>query len=93
MDTFQSLLGSANLKPVQNNDNALADSQSFGTLIKKFEEEKPIPEPDPEWKDVDGIVKYITVYFLGHLCKMIGIKNKITGNSDTNRIISLMGYL
>jgi hypothetical protein len=75
MDTFQSLLGSANLKPVQNNDNALADSQSFGTLIKKFEEEKPIPEPDPEWKDVDGIVKYITVYFLGHLCKMIGIKN------------------
>lgn len=75
MDTFQSLLGSANLKPVQNNDNALADSQSFGTLIKKFEEEKPIPEPDPEWKDVDGIAKYITVYFLGHLCKMIGIKN------------------
>jgi len=75
MDTFQSLLGSANLKPVQNNDNALADSQSFGTLIKKFEEEKPIPEPDPEWEDVDGIVKYITVYFLGHLCKMIGIKN------------------
>lgn len=75
MDTFQSLLGSANLKPVQNNDNALADSQSFGTLIKKFEEEKPIPEPDPEWKDVDGIVKFITVYFLGHLCKMIGIKN------------------
>ena len=75
MDTFQSLLGSANLKPVQNNDNALADSQSFGTLIKKFEEEKPRPEPDPEWKDVDGIVKYITVYFLGHLCKMIGVKN------------------
>ena len=75
MDAFQSLLGSANLKPVQRNDNALADSQSFGTLIKKFEEEKPIPEPDPEWKDVDGIVKYITVYFLGHLCKMIGIKN------------------
>lgn len=75
MDAFQSLLGSANLKPVQRNDNALADTQTFGTLIKKFEDEKPIPEPDPEWKDVDGIVKYITVYFLGHLCKMIGIKN------------------
>lgn len=75
MDTFQSLLGSANLKPVQRNDNALADSQCFGNLIKKWEEEKPIPEPEPEWKDVDGIVRYITVYFLGHLCKMIGIKN------------------
>ena len=75
MDTFQSLLGSANLKPAQNNDSAFADSQSFGTLIKKFEEERPIPDPDPEWKDVDGIARYITVYFLGHLCKMIGIKN------------------
>lgn len=75
MDTFQSLLGSANLKPNQTNDNALADTQCFGNLIRKWEEERPIPEPDPEWKDVDGIVRYITVYFLGHLCKMIGIKN------------------
>ena len=31
--------------------------------------------PDEEWKDVDGIAKYITIYFLGHLCKMMGIKN------------------
>lgn len=75
MDIFQSLLGSANLKPTQTNDNSVADSQSFGKLIKKWEDERPIPEPDPEWQDVDGIVRYITVYFLGHLCKMIGIKN------------------
>ena len=75
MDAFQSLLGSANLKPVQTNDNALADQQTFGTLIKRWEDERPIPEPEPEWKDVDGIVKYISVYFLGHLCKMMNIKN------------------
>lgn len=24
---------------------------------------------------MDGIVRYITVWFLGHLCKMLGIKN------------------
>ena len=75
MDAFQSLLGSANLKPVQTNDNVLADQQTFGTLIKRWEDERPIPEPEPEWKDVDGIVKYISVYFLGHLCKMMNIKN------------------
>ena len=23
----------------------------------------------------DGIVKYISIWFLGHLCKMLGIKN------------------
>lgn len=75
MKTFQDLLGSANLKPTQTNDNALADTNTFGTLIKRWEEDKPIPEPDPEWKDVDGIIRYISIYFLGHLCKMMGIKN------------------
>lgn len=75
MKTFQDLLGSANLKPAQNNDNTLSDTNTFGTLIKKWEDEKPIPEPDPEWKDVDGIIRYISIYFLGHLCKMMRIKN------------------
>lgn len=75
MKSFQDLLGSANIKPAQTNDNALADQNTFGTLIQKWETERPIPEPDDEWKDVDGIVKYITTWFLGHLCKMMGIKN------------------
>lgn len=73
--SFQDLLGTANLKPVQNSKDSVAENNTFGTLIKKWEDEDPIPEPDPEWKDVDGIVRYITVYFLGHLCKMMGIKN------------------
>lgn len=75
MNAFQSLLDTANLKPKQTDQNVLADQNTFGTLIKKWENEKPIPEPDEEWKDVDGIVKYITVYFLGHICKMMKIKN------------------
>lgn len=73
--TLQDLLATANLQPKQTKDNALAEQNTFGTLIRKWENEKPIPEPDEEWKDVDGIVRYVTVYFLGHLCKMMGIKN------------------
>lgn len=73
--TLQDLLATANLQPKQTKDNTLAEQNTFGTLIRKWENEKPIPEPDEEWKDVDGIVRYITVYFLGHLCKMMGIKN------------------
>lgn len=73
--TLQDLLATANLQPKQTKDNTLADQNTFGTLIRKWENERPIPEPDEEWKDVDGIAKYITVYFLGHLCKMMGIKN------------------
>ena len=82
MDSFQNLLGTANLKPCQTNENALADQNTFGTLIKKWENEKPISEPDPEWKDVDGIVRYIHIYFLGHLCKMMGIKNSYSRMYD-----------
>lgn len=75
MKTFQDLLGTANLKPSQTNDNALADQNSFGTLIKKWENERPIAEPEEEWKDVDGIERYIDTYFLGHLCNLVHVKN------------------
>ena len=73
--TLQDLLATANLQPKQTKENTLAEQNTFGTLIRKWENERPIPEPDEEWKDVDGIARYITVYFLGHLCKMMGIKN------------------
>lgn len=76
MDAFQSLLGSANLKPVQTNDNALADNMTMGVLLKKYEETAPLPEISEDLRDVDKIGKYISVFFLGHLCKMMGIKNK-----------------
>ena len=56
----------------------LLNRLTFGTLIKKWENEEPIPEPDPEWADVDGIGKYIRIWFLGHLCKMLGIENEFS---------------
>jgi hypothetical protein len=73
---FNDLLGSANIKPVQNKDNSLADQNTFGTLIQKWENERPVPEPEPEWEDVDGIGRYIMTYFLGHLCRMLKFNNR-----------------
>lgn len=75
MKTLQDLMGSASLKPNQNNDNSLVEKNTFGTLIKRWEDEKPIPEPSEEFKDVDNIKKYIEVYFLGHLAKMLKVEN------------------
>lgn len=77
VNALNTLLGSMNLKPAQKKEGADAavDGTPFGVWIRKWENTKPIPEPDPELKDVDGIVRYITVWFLGHLCKMLGIKN------------------
>ncbi|TVY09959.1 hypothetical protein [Paenibacillus cremeus] len=75
LKTLQDLLGSANVKPVQETGANATEQATFGTLIKKYENERPIPEPDEAWKDVDGIKRYIQVWFLGHLCRMIGINN------------------
>ncbi|GLO66145.1 hypothetical protein [Oceanobacillus kimchii] len=82
LKTFQELLGSANIKPSQETGANSAEQATFGTLIKKYENEKPIPEPDESWKDVDGIKKYTSVWFLGHLCKMLGIKNEYSDMYD-----------
>ncbi|MGL4454085.1 MAG: hypothetical protein ACRCX8_18920 [Sarcina sp.] len=75
LKTLQDLLGSANIKPVQESASMASDQVTFGTLIKKFENERPIPEPDPEWADVDNVSHYISVWFFGHICALMGIKN------------------
>lgn len=76
LKNLQELLGSANIKPNQETGANATEQTTFGTLIKKWENEEPIPEPDDEWKDVDGIGRYIRIWFLGHLCKMLGIPNE-----------------
>jgi hypothetical protein len=74
LKTLQDLLGSANIKPVQETGANAAEQSTFGTLIKKWEMERPIPEPDEAWKDVDGIGKYMHTWFFGHLSKLVGSK-------------------
>jgi hypothetical protein len=76
MKQFNDLLKTGNLQPKQNSADAFVETNTLGTLIKKWETDDPIPEPDDKWRDVDGIKKYFSVWFLGHLCKMLGIDNK-----------------
>jgi hypothetical protein len=80
--TLQELMNSGALKPIQESAAQSTDDQTFGTLIKKWENEKPIPKPDKEFEDVDGIKKYITIWFFGHLCKMLGIQNDYARQYD-----------
>lgn len=77
VNVLNTLVGSLNLKPSQQKeeiDSAL-ENTPFGVWIKRWEDERPIPEPDPELQDADGIIKYILVWVFGHLAKMLGIKN------------------
>ena len=73
--TFRDLLDTAKLQPKQNVGETMADNQTFGTLIDKWENERPLPEIDEELKDVDKIGLYLDVFFKGHLAKMMGLKN------------------
>ena len=73
---YQKTLTSASLEPLQEDTNEKAGEKPMGVMIQMFESERPAPDPDPEWEDVDGIVRFITVYFLGHLSKMLKLKNK-----------------
>ena len=77
--TFQNLLDTAKLQPKQNSGEATSDNQTFGTLIDKWENERPLPEIDEELKDVDKIGLYINIFFKGHLAKMMGLKNGLSG--------------
>ena len=79
LTTLNQFMDAAKLQPKQNVGNASTDGLTFGELIEKWEQEKPIPEPEPEFKDVDGIRKFVDVYFKGHLAKAFGLKN---GYSD-----------
>lgn len=51
------------------------DGQPLGVGIRMYEFERPIPEAPDELKDVGGLIRLITIWFFGHLCKMLHIKN------------------
>lgn len=83
LQALDRLMSSANLQPKQNVSNAATDALSFGQLIEKWENEKPISEASEEFKDVDGIGKYIRVWFTGWLSKALGLKaNVFTAEFD-----------
>lgn len=76
--TFQNYLDTAKLQPKQNSGDTTADNQTFGTLIDKWENTRPLPEIDEELRDVDKIALYIDIFFRGHLSKMMGLKSGLS---------------
>ena len=80
--TYTDLLASINILPRQNADNGLDSSLTFGQLIEQWESTKPIPDPDPEFADVNHIGKYIKTWFKGSLARSLGIDNGYSKEYD-----------
>ncbi len=74
MSTVSKLMQDASIKPSQENSSDEGLS-TWGQWIKKIEETEPIPEATDEFKDVDGIRKYILQWFTSHFYKILGIDN------------------
>jgi len=70
LQRLNDFMGTAKIKPDQNKMDGLTEGQTIGTLIKKYEETRPVPESESS-----GISKCVSVWFFGHLCKLLGIKN------------------
>lgn len=75
LKTLNELLGSANLRPNQETGNQSVEQETFGTLIKKWEDTRPIQD-ETEWEAKDSLGKYIKVWFTGHLMRMFDIEKK-----------------
>lgn len=76
--SFQKMLDAGKLQPKQNAGDTTADNQTFGTLIDKWENERPLPEIDEELRDIDKIGAYMDIFYRGHLSKMMGLKNGLS---------------
>lgn len=80
VNSLNTLLGSLNLKPAQQKDNDMdADlaSTPMGVWLYRYENKRPLPEVDEQLKDVNHVKKYVFTW-MGHLVKMLGIKNGYT---------------
>lgn len=84
MSMLNTLLGSVGEKPSQKktSDDSVFDQTPMGVWIQRFENERPIPDVDPELADVDGLISKVNTWVRGHLAKMLGIKNSYSKMYD-----------
>jgi len=75
VSSLMSLLKQANLTPDKQADgDATLAATPLGVWIYRFENERPLPEIDDDLKDVNHVKRYVFLW-MGHLCKMLGLKN------------------
>ena len=77
--TYNTLIGSASLKPGQRKDDAAKtelEGLPLGVLAKIHEGIKPIQDVEPELADIDALRRTHFAMFLGGLAKMFKMKNR-----------------
>lgn len=77
VNTLNNLIGSMNMKPAQQKDDVdtSLEKMPLGVGIQKWEYSRPLPETPKRQRDIHGIIKNITTWYLGHASKMVGLRN------------------
>lgn len=71
------LINNSILKPSQKKTedvDSVTANTPLGVWLFRYENKRPLPEPDKEMRDVNRVLKYVFIW-LGHVCKMLGKKN------------------
>lgn len=71
--TYLNNLKAGGWSPNQNNEDTTG-LDSFGQWIDRLEENEPVPDPDPEWEDIDSIRDYIEAFYTVPTAESIGLK-------------------
>jgi hypothetical protein len=73
---LNNLYGSAGLKPKQQEtQNSDAGVMPLGVAIRYWENTHPVPQPDEELADVDGLKRYIKTWYAGHMADSLALKD------------------
>ena len=71
-------LGIAPDQQTDDSDGLGIETTPMGVWIRRWEDKRPLPEEDEDMKDENHVIRYIHTWFLGHMGKMLGIKNIYT---------------
>lgn len=81
MKQMNDLFASAALKPAQDTA-ADGNQETFGTMLRRFEKERPIPQPSEDLADVDNIGKYINTWFTDPMARSLGFSNEFAESAE-----------
>lgn len=81
-NSLSRLMADGNIKPIQEANVSDDDMMTIGKWINKIEQERPIGEPSDEFKDVDGISKYITKWFTKQMYKVFDVDSEVNENDN-----------
>lgn len=75
---LNALIGSiTKMQKKQDDTDSSVNDTPLGVWLYRYENLRPLPEIDDDLKDVNHVKRYVFTW-MGHLCKMLGLKNGYT---------------